>query len=326
MNRTFRNTSVVLFVFLISVIFILLEKQNITDWYKLYNYKAPSAIASLSSQDTFTPYATKLYYINHPVLISGNQFRTQCPNSDASSSSILGCYHPTMNGIYLYIVSDPTLNGVEQVTAAHEMLHAAWSRLDSNKKTILTKELNDFYTNDLQDSKIKNEIAIYQKTEPFAVADEMHSTFGTECPNLPTDLENYYKALFINRETVVGFSIGYKQIFTNYQNQIKEDNLQLQSIKSNINNDLNSISSKFTDINNLKSRMDVLLRERNFSQYNQDVSIYNQQIDEYNNLIQTTKDLIAQYNDLVSQVNSTSTVFNNLSSELNSNLSTLPTK
>ncbi len=326
MNRAFKSASIALFIFLSLAILLVSQRRNISDWYKLSNYNPPSSISSLATQDTFTPYAKKLFYINQPVLISGAEFRNKCPNSDPTSSEILGCYHPIMNGIYLYIVSDPTLNGVGQVTAAHEMLHAAWSRLDSNKKTILTNELNAFFANDLKDPKIKNEIAIYQKTEPFAVADEMHSTFGTECPNLPTDLENYYKALFINRETVVGFSTGYKQIFTNYQNQIKEDNLQLQSLKSIINNDLNSISSKFTDINNFKSGMDVLLSEHNFSQYNQDVSIYNQQIDEYNNLIQTTKDLITQYNDLVSQVNSTSTVFNNLSSELNSNLSTLPTK
>ena len=326
MNRAFKSASIALFIFLSLAILLVSQRRNISDWYKLSNYNAPSSISSLATQDTFTPYAKKLFYINQPVLISGAEFRNKCPNSDPTSSEILGCYHPIMNGIYLYIVNEPTLNGVEQVTAAHEMLHAAWARLGSADKEKLTKELNDFYNNDLTDPTVKKEIAIYQKTEPGFVADEMNSTFSTECASLTPSLENYYKSLFVNRQAVVSFSNGYKQVFKNYQNQIKSDDAQLNSLKITINNNISNITSQLSSIKALRAQMDNLLSSGSIDKYNQDVLVYNQQIQGYNSLISQTQSLISQYNSLVATRNSTAAIFDSLSEKLNSNLSALPTK
>jgi hypothetical protein len=326
MNKALRNTLICLVAFFGTLSIAYWQRQNILDWYKLSSYTAPSSISSLAQQDTFTPYATRLFYINHPVLISGSNFRTQCPNSDPANSEILGCYHPIMNGIYLYIVSDSTLNGVEQVTAAHEMLHAAWARLPSSEKAKLTSELNNYYNNELTDPEIRNEIAIYQQTEPGSVADEMHSTFGTECQNLPPELENYYKQLFTNRQTVVGFANSYKSVFQNYQNQIKGFDSQLSSLKTTINSNITTLKSEQNALSSLKSQMNSLFASGQISQYNQDVLSYNQQVNSYNNLITATQSLISEYNSTVASRNSVASIFDSLSEQLNSNLTQLPTR
>ena len=41
--------------------------------------------------------------------------------------------------IYLYHVENEELSGITEVTAAHEMLHAAWIRLDEREKEVVRK-------------------------------------------------------------------------------------------------------------------------------------------------------------------------------------------
>jgi hypothetical protein len=101
------------------------NRQNIIDWWRLWNYQAPAAIAQLATQDTMTAYARRIFYVNNAALDSKTVFSKQCPNNGGEQTIVLGCYHSNQAGIFLLGVTDPRLNGVEQVTAAHEMLHVA---------------------------------------------------------------------------------------------------------------------------------------------------------------------------------------------------------
>ncbi len=51
-------------------------------------------------------------------------------------NAILGCYNPSSRDIYIYNVTNSELDGVKEVTAAHEMLHAAWERLSESENLI----------------------------------------------------------------------------------------------------------------------------------------------------------------------------------------------
>src|SRR6185295_11567695 len=78
-----------------------------------------------------TPDTRRLFYVYHPVLEDKQAFNSHC--TDSEKTIVLGCYI-SRTGIYLYDVTDSRLNGVEQVTAAHETLHAAYERLSSSER------------------------------------------------------------------------------------------------------------------------------------------------------------------------------------------------
>ena len=75
-----------------------------------------------------------LFYVYDPQLLDKDGFNTQCTIEE--QSIVLGCYDGS--GIYLYDISDVRLEGVEEVTSAHEMLHAAYGRLSAKEKSGLT--------------------------------------------------------------------------------------------------------------------------------------------------------------------------------------------
>src|ERR1035438_2196603 len=108
------------------------NRYNIYDTYRLYDYTPPTAITQLAAQTTMTPYAKKLFYVYHPTLEGSTSFNKDCQVTE--QAIVLGCT-AINRGIWLFNVSDPQLNGVEQVTAAHEMLHVAYSRLRSEEHT-----------------------------------------------------------------------------------------------------------------------------------------------------------------------------------------------
>ena len=67
---------------------------------------------------------------------------------------MLGCYHSNQDGIFLYNVQDARLAGVQQVTAAHEMLHAAYDRLSTKDKNYVDGLLMDYLQERPQDQRI----------------------------------------------------------------------------------------------------------------------------------------------------------------------------
>jgi flagellar biosynthesis chaperone FliJ len=278
--------------------------QAIEDWAKLRNYNPPSGVTQLATEDTMTSKAQHLFYINHPELIGDKtQFRQACPQSE--QTIVLGCYHSEEAGIAIYNVSDARLNGVQEVTAAHEMLHAAYDRLSSSERSNVDNMLNDYYVNGLTDQRIKDTINAYKQTEPNDVVNEMHSVFGTEVTNLPAPLESYYRQYFTNRQAVIGFSNQYESVFTQNQSQLTNLKHQIDQLKAQLNTDKENIQEQESSLSSKNSRMQSLLSSGKTDEYNAEVSSYNSQVNglrsliaSYNANVQKVNSLVDQYNQL----------------------------
>jgi hypothetical protein len=299
------------------------NRNNIFDWWKLRGYKAPTAITSLSSQDTMTPYALKLFEINHPNIENKTAFAKQCPNDGGEKTIVLGCYHSGESGIYLLSVSDPLLKGVEQVTAAHEMLHAAYARLSSGERKNVDTMLLNYYNNDLKDPRIKNTIAAYKKTEPNDVVNEMHSVFGTEVANLPVPLEQYYTRYFTDRQKVTSYAAQYEAAFTSRQDVVTTDDNQLKTIKPEIDSMETSIKSQLSVINAEQAQLNTYKTKNDTKDYNSEVTDYNSKVTTYNEDVFNLKTLINTYNTIVNSSNQLAVQENHLGDELNSSVKTV---
>jgi len=314
---------------LISLLFCLAvlglaaaNRRDIYDWWALRGYQAPSTVAQLAMQDTMTPYARKILYVNHPAIDSKAAFSIKCPNNGGEQTIVLGCYHSDQAGIFLLNVSDPRLNGVEQVTEAHEMLHAAYDRLSTAERNKVDAMLLDYYDHNLHDQRIITTMAAYKKTEPHDVVNEMHSVFGTEIANLPAGLEQYYKQYFTNRSQIAAYAAQYQAEFTSRQATVAADDSQLSGLKSHIDSDEADLKTKQSQINSQQSQL-VAERSSNPAAYNAAVPAYNAQIDAYNGEVQTVQSLIDQYNQLVAARNIVAGEEDQLVNDLNGSPATL---
>jgi len=301
-NNRLLTKYLVLILWFVALAAAYANVQNIKDWIKLRGYTAPPAIVSLADQDSMTGYGRKILYVNHPQILAKDSFTNFCPSSTAEQTIVLGCYHSGQSGIYLLNVSDARLNGVEQVTAAHEMLHGAYERLSNKDRQNIDAMLLNYYHNGLTDERIIKTIDDYRRTEPNDVVNEMHSVFGTEVQNLPAPLENYYKRYFNNRQQIAAFAARYQSEFTSRQAAVATYDKQLLSMKQQIDNLESDLKSKQQAINDQQQYL-TNLKTSNVNAYNAAVPSFNAAIEAYNSEVQQVRSLINTYNQTVTTRN-----------------------
>src|SRR5665213_1855149 len=112
-------------LFLAGLFLIWHNRWWFYDEYRLYGYEPPAEISQIAAEDQLTSYGKTLLYVYHPTLENSAAFNNNCKVTTAAI--VLGCT-VIDRGIYLYNIQDSQLNGVEQVTAAYEMLHVGYSR------------------------------------------------------------------------------------------------------------------------------------------------------------------------------------------------------
>ena len=300
-----KSSKLVLFGFffwLFFVVIVLANRQNILDQIKLYGYTAPASISALAADDTMSPIATKIFYVNHPSIDQKTKFSQSC-SSRAEQTIVIGCYHGNQNGIYLLSVTDQRLHGVEEVTAAHEMLHAAYDRLGTKERQKIDLLLNDYYTNTLKDQRIRDEVDAYKTTEPNDITNEMHSIFGTEVGVLPPELEGYYQKYFNDRSKVVAYSSAYAGEFTSRRQQVSADDAQLLVLKNQIEVITNQLTAQEGELQVRRNQMQAERSSGDIQSYNAQVPVYNAAVAAYNAEILSAKRLITEYNTLVEKRN-----------------------
>jgi uncharacterized protein YukE len=323
-NNAFRNFSlVVLFLLVAASIVAVWQKQYILDYFALRNYTAPADVVRLADETTMSDTTRKVFYVNHPEISEKATFRQDCP-SHGEQTIVLGCYIGGQ-GIYLLKVNDERLYGVMQVTAAHEVLHAEYSRLSQSEKTQVNAQLEAYFST-LQNDRIKKIIESYRKDDPSIVPNELHSILGTEVANLSPELESYYAQYFTNRKQIVAYSEKYEQTFVSLENQVKDYDQQLAAQKQTIDDNEKQIDAMSGDIEREKARLQDLLRESNTAGYNNAVPEYNALIRRYNALINQTKQQINEYNQLVEKRNEIAVTEQQLVEAINSNINTEQTE
>jgi hypothetical protein len=297
------------------------QRQQIWDWWQLKDYSPPIAVSALANTDGMTGQGKHLFYVNHPQIIGDPAtFRSQCNQNE--QTIVLGCYKPPENGIAIYDIQDARLSGVEQVTAAHEMLHAAYERLSTKERNSINAQLESYYQTQLQDKRVLDTINAYKTTEPNEVVNEMHSVFGTEVANLPQPLEDYYKKYFVNRSVVVSFANGYEGEFTNRTNQITADDQKLASMKQQIESEEKSLQAQTEKINNDRNRLNSLRSSNQINEYNSGIDSFNAEVNAYNQSVRKLQNDIAAYNSLVEARNAIAGELRSLDSALDTRLTT----
>lgn len=302
-RRSRQRLSLAALLLLLSVlVFVLVRPHAIGDWLRLRGYVPSAEIVALADDTAMSDSGRHLFYINRPALHDKAAFRSNCPDY-GEQTIVIGCYNGGQRGIHILEVEDERLQGVEEVTAAHEMLHAAYDRLSKSDRARLDKLLQAYADTGLTSERIKAALKDYQRTEPGQHYNEMHSMFGTEIASLPAELEAHYSRYFIRRAEVVGFAERYQDAFTSRQSALEDYDRQLQKRSQQIKDNTQDLRQREAAIEAARQRLDNLRANGNTEAYNAGVEPYNSQVDAYNALLETTRQLIDQYNALVEERN-----------------------
>jgi len=273
------------------------RSQDIIDWWKLRDYQPSVAIENLSVDAGFNDVGEKLFYVNDPTLLSKELFAQKCSVDEVTI--VLGCYISSQN-IYLFDVEDERLEGVEEVTAAHEMLHAAFERLSPSEQDDIEKLLVAAF-NDLDNERIKKTVRSYESRDKSIIPNELHSIMGTEVRDLPGPLKEYYDKYFEDRLKVVDLAERYADEFEKREALIESFDDRLEVLQS----DIVRLESGVTLQGEALGRERQLLSnlESNPEAYNRAVGSYNSLVNVYNADVNSLKGLVEAFNSIVAERN-----------------------
>lgn len=231
-NKSKIVLNLVLFIVLLAAsAFIIFFRQRIVDQISFWQFEPTSEVSALTNRLALTSEGTFYLYASHPDIESAADFNSSCSRIE-NTTSILGCF--SNNQIYIYDVTDKRLDGIREVTAAHEMLHAVYQRLSDAEKDQLSILLEAEYKKLSSDANFVDLMAFYAKTEPGERFNELHSVIGTSVANLDPQLEAHYQKYFFNRQTIVAYNDAYNSVFNDLSNQAAALSEQLNILNASI--------------------------------------------------------------------------------------------
>ncbi len=214
--------------------FVFLNRQQLFDQYTVWRFSPSSEIVAIADKAAFSEQGKFLFYASRPELLERDAFNDVCRSVASENTAILGCF--SMSRIYLFDIDNKKLEGVKEVTAAHEMLHAVYQRLSIGEKARVDALLEKQPLGD-DEARIGELMAEYEKTEPGERMNELHSIIGSEIRDLTPELEAYYAQYFDDRAALVAQAETYQAVFQ--QLEAQQDTLvsELNALADGIDSD-----------------------------------------------------------------------------------------
>jgi hypothetical protein len=242
---------------IVIAVLLFWNRQYILDQIAVWQYQPSEEIALIVERSGMDGAGEFYFYASHPRLQDAAAFNETCERKE-EATAILGCY----NGQYIFIynVTDQQLDGIREVTAAHEMLHAAYARLNDAEKQRINRLIDEEYRK-LQDNKeLAERLAFYDRTEPGERYNELHSIIGTEVATMSDELESHYDHYFDDRSKTVKLHEQYANVFRSLQQRSEEIAQRLTALGDQIESEsaaYNTAVSQFnSDVESFNRRAD----------------------------------------------------------------------
>lgn len=195
MKQVFTRILDVLFLLIVAgtVWWIIQNRLQIRDWLFLRDFVPSPDITQLATDAGMNDNGRKLFYSGDPQLVDKATIKQVC------GADIVGCIDE-QDHIYILQPDKPKDEQEIIVTAAHEMLHLAYRRLNKAGREsvdpIIEQESARIGVGDLakQAERISDDAEL---------TDEQHSLLGTEYDDLSQELESYYNRYFSDRRKVL---------------------------------------------------------------------------------------------------------------------------
>ena len=305
---------------------VVLNRQRILDQITVWQYTPTAEVSGLVDRAGMNSEGKFYYLASQPKLDSSSTFNSECDRVE-NVTSILGCY--SSSRIYIYNVTDPQLDGIREVTAAHETLHAIYDRMGDDEKAKVDKLIEAEYNKLFTNKDFSDLMAFYAKTEPGQRDNELHSIIGTEVGNISLELEAHYDKYFSNRQKVVELNAKYSSVFKSLKDQANALSVKLDTLSALITTESAKYNADVQAINNDIAAFNVRAASGNFSsqsQFNSQRAALTQRVTAVQVLRASIDANIAQYTEMLGEYNSLAAQSKKLYSVIDSTLAPAPTQ
>jgi hypothetical protein len=239
---------VVTAAFVLGAVWMLGHQQRIIDQFVVWEFEPDPVIAGYADRADLTDEGRFLFYASQPEVAAGEAFDSICSAGD-EGFGVLGCYLPSERRIYLYDVTDDRLDGLEEVVATHEMLHAVWDRMSDDERDALGPLLEAEAEKLAENAEFAATMEFYAQTEPGQRLNELHSILGTEVGGLSPALEAHYARFVGNRETVVALHDQSSAVFLEQQARAEALVAQIEALVTGMEADYAVYSAGYSTLN-----------------------------------------------------------------------------
>ena len=297
---------------------VYLNRVIIYDWFLAISYHAPAEVTAIEDEISLTDRAKLIFAASRPSLDNRDDFNRNC-DSHETEISILGCYSD--GHIYIYNINNNDLNGIKESTAAHELLHAVWERMNDSDRSRIGSELMNVYNDSKHHDLLASDLDTYSSADRM---DELHSRIGTEIKDLPDELEKHYARYFKNQDLVVSFYDSYITPFRELDEEIRALEEELEKVDKEIDQ---KTSEYYKQAESLAKEIDEFNRctatEGCFASNAAFLTRRNELLNAQaglENLYNQTNEIVNHYNSLVVEYNSHILRGKELEKAMNSNI------
>lgn len=259
-------------VIVLAAVAGFMNRQLISDFVAASQYNASPEMQSVIDRIELTGAGDRVFRATHPTISSNDEFNAQCKDVEHSESDlVIGCY--TGANIHLFRITDARLDGIVEVTAAHEMLHAAFDRLSDDSRAELTDLLLVEYDRlSLESPHLAERMSVYEHLSAQSFANELHSVLGTEVDSLSPELEAHYASLLQNRGSVVELFNRYNAKFAEIESRRATLTASLETLGATIEMERLAYETAVSEFN--AESADLSARNSNFEFSNNPALFY----------------------------------------------------
>jgi len=309
----------IIFLAVAASVLLLLNKQQVIDNVRAWQFTPSARIVDIRSTLKLTPLGKLYFDSSQPSVEAADGFNQNCPQSEPNNP-VVGCYSNQL--IYVYDVKDDRLDGIEETTAAHELLHAAYERMSDSERIEIDTALEKAYKS-IKTKELEARMDYYKKNEPGEEYNELHSILGTEFTQIGSALEAHYAKYFEDRGAVLGQ-------YQNYQAVFVQTTKKLDTLAAAINMRTTKVNIKITTFKRdqyvLNADIKAFERRRFTAQQEFDAerAILLARQDALNSRVQPLKNEVSAIEKLRKEYNTVREEYEGLSRSINSSLEPAP--
>jgi hypothetical protein len=259
----------------------------------------PSLLEELVAMASMTDDARRLFLDARPEVTGSGTLRSHC--REVSSGHTLGCFLVTREctradgrlsdcsrttRIHLLRIDRADLSPLMYVSAAHEMLHAAYEDLSATARRRLDRDL-ETASAALDPCRLAANLGTYSTRSPVERLNELHSVLATEFATLPAALESHYSRYFRNRQAVVQ---AHQRTLGGRENEICGIRSRLDQLQA--------------QLQGLREQLQQLRAAGNYRAYNARVTHHNALVADHNRLVDQHNRRVRDYNQLLAGLGS----------------------
>lgn len=298
---------------------ILLNQQRVIDQFAVGQYSPSPDVSAYAERAELTEEGKFLFYASRPVVASDRAFNDIC-SVYQEDVGILGCYVPSARQIYLYDVTDPRLDGLEEVVAAHELLHAVWDRMSAAERESLAPLLEAEAGKRADDVDFAETLAFYARTEPGERLNELHSIIGTEFATVGPELEAHYARYFADRGVIAALHEQSNRVFLEQSAAMEALTTQIDELAASIDADYAAYNTAYDELNADVEGFNTRAEAGDFSsqaEFDRDRAALIQRQDALDADYATIESRVAQYDALLAQLDALNATTNELNAAIN---------